>query len=62
LLNACSSLAVTFSASFGLRIESAKYPDGSAATIVRVSKASVPSTERESDVCCFQSGPYRLKP
>jgi hypothetical protein len=51
----CSKRAVTLSASFGLRIESAKYPEGSAATIVLVSKASIPSADSASDVCCFQA-------
>jgi hypothetical protein len=58
----CSKRAETFSESFGLRIESEKYPDGSAATIVRVSNASMPSADSASDVCCFQSGPLRLNP
>ena len=58
----CSTRAVTFSVSFGLRIESAKNPDGVAATIVFVSNESTPSIDSDSDVCCFHSGPFSAKP
>ena len=58
----CSTRSEVFSASFGLRTESAKKPDGSAATIVFVSNASTPSTESDIDVCSFRSGPVSVTP
>ena len=59
--SACSSRAVTFRALFGLRMESAKYPDGSAATMVFVSNASVPSTETRQRRVLFPERPVQTE-